>query len=313
LKGVGTRDPTNQGAKIMTTKILITGSSGGFGRLIVERLLGDGHRVVASMRDPQGRNREVAEALRAAGADVLEIDVTDDDSVEAGVRRAVETLGGLDALVNNAGIGSVGLQESYTTDDYKRLFDVNVFGVQRMNRATIPHFRAQRRGLLVHVSSLLGRITIPFYGPYNSTKWALEAMAENYRTELSAFGIESVLVEPGGFATTFIDHLMRPSDGARNTQYGAMAGAPESALAGFESVLEANPQQDPRKVAEAVGDLVGMEAGTRPFRTVVDELGMGVPVHQYNEHLHELTRGIYTNFGTSEMLDVKLEARGAKG
>jgi NAD(P)-dependent dehydrogenase (short-subunit alcohol dehydrogenase family) len=290
----------------MTAKILITGSSGGFGRLIVEHLLEHGHQVVASMRDPEGRNREVAEALRDAGASIIALDVTDDASVERGVERGVELLGGLDVLINNAGVGAVGLQESYTTDDYKRLFDVNVFGVQRMNRAVIPHFRARRHGLLVHVSSLLGRITIPFYGPYNSTKWALEAMAENYRTELSAFGIESVVVEPGGFATTFIDHLMSPSDTERNVQYGAMSTAPEAALAGFENVLEATPAQDPRNVAKAIADLVAMDAGARPFRTVVDNLGMGAPVDQYNEHLHELTRSIYTSFGTADMLTVKL-------
>jgi NAD(P)-dependent dehydrogenase (short-subunit alcohol dehydrogenase family) len=289
----------------MSAKILITGSSGGFGNLIVKRLLAEGHAVAASMRDPDNRNRAIAAELRAAGAVVIEIDVTDDGSVSRGVECAIAELGGLDVLVNNAGVGVVGLQESYTADDYKRLFDINVFGVQRMNRAVIPHFRAQKHGLLVHVSSLLGRITIPFYGPYNSTKWALEAMAENYRAELSSFGIESVIVEPGGYATTFIDHLLRPSDTARNAQYGGMAAAPESALTGFEGVLKANPQQDPQNVAKAIARLVEMPLGSRPFRTVVDNLGMGDPVSRYNEHLQELTRGIYTNFGTAEMLTVK--------
>jgi NAD(P)-dependent dehydrogenase (short-subunit alcohol dehydrogenase family) len=290
----------------MSKKILITGASGGFGGLITEGLLARGHRVAASMRDPDGRNRAVADKLRRAGATVLEIDVTSDASVSQGAARAIEQLGGLDVLVNNAGVGVIGLQESYTADDYKRLFDVNVFGVQRMNRAVIPHFRAQRRGALVHVSSLLGRITIPFYGPYNSTKWALEAMAENYRSELSAFGIESVIVEPGGYATSFIDHLMRPSDTARTAEYGAMAGAPDAALSGFENVLKANPQQDPHDVARAIAELVELPAGQRPFRTVVDHLGMGDPVARYNEHLHELTRSIYTNFGTADMLTVKV-------
>lgn len=289
----------------MSAKILITGASGGFGTLIVKSLLSRGHAVAASMRDVMGRNRAVAEDLRAQGAIVIEIDVTDDTSVNQGVQSAIAKLGGLDVLINNAGLGVVGLQESYTADDYMRLFNINVFGVQRMNRAVIPHLRSQRRGLLVHVSSLLGRITIPFYGPYNSTKWALEAMAENYRTELSAFGIESVIVEPGGYATSFIDHLMRPSDTARNAQYGAMAEAPDAALSSFESVLRANPQQDPENVAKAIAELVELPSGKRPFRTVVDNLGMGDPVSRYNEHLHDLTRGIYTNFGTAEMLTVK--------
>jgi NAD(P)-dependent dehydrogenase (short-subunit alcohol dehydrogenase family) len=290
----------------MSAKILVTGASGGFGNLIVKGLLASGHRVAASMRDPGGRNRRVADELRAAGALVVDIDVTDDASVESGVASTLQQLEGLDVLINNAGVGVIGLQESYTADDYKKLFDVNVFGVQRMNRAVIPSFRDKKRGLIVHVSSLLGRITIPFYGPYNSTKWALEAMAENYRSELSGFGIESVIVEPGGYATSFIDHLMRPSDTARNAQYGAMASAPDAALSGFEHVLKANPQQDPQNVARAIAELVELPAGERPFRTVVDQLGMGENVSRYNEHLHELTRGIYTNFGTADMLRVKL-------
>lgn len=290
----------------MTTKVLITGTSGAFGRMITESLLAKGHQVAAAMRDPHGRNRELAANLQKAGAVIVEIDVTSDQSVEQGVAAAIKQLGGLDVLINNAGIGVVGLQESYTADDYFNLFNINVFGVQRMNRAVIPHFRAQQRGLLVHISSLLGRITIPFYGPYNSSKWALEAMAENYRTELSAFGIESVLVEPGGYPTSFIDRLMSPSDRSREPDYGDMAQAPAAALANFEAVLAANPQQNPQHVADAVVELIETPAGKRAFRTTVDQLGMGDAIAQYNDHLDQLTRGIYQNFGTAQMLEVKL-------
>jgi NAD(P)-dependent dehydrogenase (short-subunit alcohol dehydrogenase family) len=289
----------------MSSKILVTGSNGGFGGLIVKGLLARGHAVAASMRDPGGRNKQAAEAMRAAGAKVVEIDVTDDGSVNRGVEQAVGALGGLDVLINNAGVGVLGLQEAYTADDYKRLFDINVFGVQRMNRAVIPHFRRQKQGLLMHVSSLLGRIAVPFYGPYQSSKWALEAMAENYRSELSGFGIETVIVEPGGFPTTFVENLMRPSDKGRDAQYGAMAGAPEAALNNFESFMKANPQQDPALVGEAIANLVAMPLGTRPFRTAVDRMGMGDPVAKYNEHLAELTRAILTNFGTAGMLQVQ--------
>ncbi|MCA9524150.1 MAG: SDR family NAD(P)-dependent oxidoreductase, partial [Myxococcales bacterium] len=180
----------------MSEQILITGANGGFGTLIVDALLDAGHRVAASMRAVTGRNAAVAERLRQRGAQLIEIDVTHDASVEAGVRAAAEALGGLTVLINNAGVGVSGLQEAFTADDFKRLFDVNVVGVQRMNRAVLPLFREQHNGLLVHVSSLLGRITVPFYGPYNATKWAVEALAETYRVELSPFGVETVVVEP---------------------------------------------------------------------------------------------------------------------
>jgi NAD(P)-dependent dehydrogenase (short-subunit alcohol dehydrogenase family) len=290
----------------MKQKILITGASSGFGTLTTLKLLEQGHTVIASMRDPEGRNKPAADRLSDAGAAIVEIDVTDDNSVDRGVARAVEIAGGLDVLINNAGIGVLGLQENFTTDDWQRLFDINVFGVQRMNRAVLPLFRKQHSGLLIFVSSVLGRITIPFYGPYNASKWAVEAMAENYRAELSAFGIESSIIEPGGYPTSFIDRLMKPSDIARDGEYGDMAQAPAAALTSFEQALEANPQQDPQNVANSIAELVDTPAGQRPFRTVVDKLGMGEPVEGYNGHLAEVTSGIYNAFGMSGMLQLKV-------
>ena len=290
----------------MSQRILITGANGGFGELATRALLEAGHTVVASMRDLEGRNQTMADAFRSAGAHTVDIDVTSDESVTAGVAAAIETAGGLDVLVNNAGIGVMGLQENYTAGDMQRLFDINVFGVQRMNRAVLPLFRRQGSGLLLHVSSVLGRITIPFYGPYNASKWALEALAENYRTELSGFGVDSCLLEPGGFPTTFVERLMRPSDTSRDADYGDFAAAPAAALEGFEEALAANPAQDPALVAQAIVDLVDTPAGERPFRTVVDKMGMGEPVEAYNQHLAEVTRGIYTAFGTADMLELKV-------
>jgi NAD(P)-dependent dehydrogenase (short-subunit alcohol dehydrogenase family) len=258
------------------------------------------------MRDIDGRNRVVAEQLKNAGAHIVEIDVTKEKSVNKGVRAAIEAAGGLDVLVNNAGIGVLGLQEAFTPEDWQRLFDINVFGVQRMNRAIIPFFRKQQSGLLVHVSSLLGRITIPFYGPYNASKWALEALVENYRSELSTFGIDSCIVEPGGYPTTFIDRLLKPSDTSRDAEYGDMAQAPDSALANFEQALAANQQQDPHNVANAIAKVIDTPAGQRPFRTVVDKLGMGEPVEAYNDQLHQITSGIYNAFGMQSMLELKV-------
>jgi NAD(P)-dependent dehydrogenase (short-subunit alcohol dehydrogenase family) len=114
------------------------------------------------MRDVNGRNKSTADALSALGAIIVELDVTNDDSVTNGVAKAIESLGGLDVLMNNAGIGSAGMLEFFTTDDFKKLYEVNVFGVQRMNRAVVPFFRNQKSGLIIYTSSLLGRIALPF-------------------------------------------------------------------------------------------------------------------------------------------------------
>jgi NAD(P)-dependent dehydrogenase (short-subunit alcohol dehydrogenase family) len=157
----------------------------------------------------------------------------------------------------------------------------------------------------VQISSLLGRITLPFYGPYNASKWALEALSENYRTELSQFGIDVAIVEPGGFPTNFMERLVHPSDPSRHESYGEFAEAPATAFAEFEQALKANPAQDPQLVADAVAQVINTPAGKREFRTPVDRMGMSEPIKEYNQHLAQLTDRIYTAFGTQDMLTLK--------
>ncbi len=291
--------------------ILITGASSGFGKLIVTDLVAAGHRVVGSMRDIAGRNAAATEEFKAMGVEVVEIDVTDDASVEAGVASASELLGTVDALINNAGVGSHGLQENFSADDFRRLFDINVFGVQRMIRAVLPDMRSRGEGLILNISSLLGRVALPFYGPYNASKWALEAVSENYRAELSAFGVDVAIVEPGGFPTRFIDNLMQPTSRDRDPGYGDMAGAPKATLEGFEGFLAANPQQNPQLVADAVIEVIGTVPGTRPFRTEVDRIGMAEPLKGYNDHLAQVTAGLFANLGMEEMLTLKTDRKKA--
>jgi NAD(P)-dependent dehydrogenase (short-subunit alcohol dehydrogenase family) len=288
----------------MSKKILMTGASGGFGKLTVAKLIANGNQVAAGMRDVAGRNKSTAEALTALGAIVIELDVTNDSSVTNGVNTAIEKLGGLDVLMNNAGIGSSGMLEFFTIADFQKLYEVNVFGVQRMNRAVVPFFRKQQSGLIVYTSSLLGRITLPFYGLYQSSKWALEALAENYRAELSTFGIENCIIEPGGFPTTFAENLMSPSDASQTDAYGDFMHAPKKMGENFHAVLMNNPQQDPQRVADAFAELISKPVGEKPFRTTVDFIGMGNHVAKYNEHLGQVTTGLYTNFGIAGMLSV---------
>lgn len=291
--------------------ILITGANSGFGKLIVTDLLAAGHNVVGSLRDIARRNASSAAELEARGMTVVEIDVTDDSSVESGVAQAVHELGHIDVLINNAGIGTHGLQENFSPDDFRRLFEINVFGVQRMSRAVLPAMRAKGSGLILNISSLLGRVALPFYGPYNASKWALEALSENYRIELSAFGVDVAMVEPGGFPTQFISSLMHPTSRDRDAGYGDLAGAPKAALEGFEEFLAANPQQNPQLVADAVIDVIGRSPGTRPFRSVVDRIGMGEPLEAYNEQLASVTTSIFTNMGIEGMLQLNTDAKEA--
>jgi len=289
----------------MSKNILITGASSGFGKLTTQTLLKAGHTVVASMRGMADKNQSVAAELQSAGAHIVEIDVTSDDSVTKGVDAALEMAAGIDVVVNNAGMGVIGLQESFTPEDWQGLFDINVFGVQRVNRAVLPHMREKNSGLLVHITSILGRMVLPFYGPYNASKWAMEALAENYRVELSGFGIDVCIVEPGGFPTNFMDKLLKPGDPARDAGYGEFAQAPLALFTNFEKALAENPAQNPQNVADAMADLVDTPAGQRSFRTVVDKMGMGDPIAGYNEQLAQITAGIYNAFGMGDMLTLK--------
>ena len=200
---------------------------------------------------------------------MLEIDVTCDRSVDRGIESILEQAGRIDVLVNNAGVMNVGVSEAFTLEEVQRQFDVNVYGSVRMNRAVLPSMRKRRSGLLIQLSSLAGRVVFPFFGIYSASKFAVEALAESYRYELSSFGVDSVIVEPGPFWTTLIDKSPHPkSDPQRLVSYGEVASVPNSMLVSFTEFLTADGAPDPQSVADAIGDLVRM-TGPRPLRTVV--------------------------------------------
>ena len=285
-------------------KILITGIAGGFGKPTAFALLEKGYAVAGSVRSREGKNAAAIAELETAGATIIEMDVTDTDSTERGVSEAIAALGGLDILFNNAGIGSYGIQELMSPEAMARVFEVNVMGVQRVMRAALPHLRSQGRGTVLYTSSLIGRIATPFYGTYSASKWALEAIVECYRSELSGFGIESCLIEPGAMPTAFFNDLIQVNDPIREAQYGDFAAVPALSAAGLAQMLEAMPEQRPERVVEAVVSLLALPFGQKPFRTVVDHTGVGPYIERYNAELHDITRSVFTNFGIAQMLDL---------
>lgn len=288
----------------MENKILITGASGAFGSLTCQTLSEKGYQVVGTMRSTKGKNEKIATELKSKGVHLVEMDVTNEESVNAGVAEAIEILGGLDIIFNNAGIGSNGIQELFTAEEMQRVFDVNVFGVQRVMRAVLPHFRNQGRGTILHTSSCIGRVTTPFLGIYSASKYALESIAEGYRAELAGFGIESCIIEPGGMPTAFMGGMLTPSDTERAAQYGEMVHLPEASLGGYVQALESNPMQRPQQIANAVVNLLELPFGEKPFRTVVDFMGLKDLIEPYNESLQNTTQQLYTNMGTEGMLSL---------
>jgi NADP-dependent 3-hydroxy acid dehydrogenase YdfG len=195
----------------MSKTILITGASSGFGRDTAETLFRAGHTVYASMRRAQGKNREAAEALRKLGIKTVELDVSDDASVEAGVKKVLADAGKIDVLVNNAGIASVGVTEAFTAEQTKVIFDTNVIGLLRVTRAVLPSMRQTRDGLIINIGSILGRVTFPFLGIYGASKFAVEAQTDSLRYEVSQLGVEVVEVA----AERLPDQLFRQHSDAR--------------------------------------------------------------------------------------------------
>jgi NAD(P)-dependent dehydrogenase (short-subunit alcohol dehydrogenase family) len=281
-------------------RILVTGASGAVGRATCELLADRGHRVTGTMRSRRGRNAEAAEALEKLGVGVGEMDVTDADSVEAGVTAAIEALGGLDVVFNNAGIGSYGIQELFSAAEMHRVFDVNVYGVQRVMRAVLPHLRAQGSGTIGYTSSLIGRIAIPFYATYCASKWALEAIAQSYRAELARFGIDSFVVEPGALPTPFLEGMLTPGD--VSDDYAPEAAALEPSRKGMVEWLKTNPEQSPEMVARIVAEVIDTPPGEKPFRVVADRTGMGEGIIGYNEALGRVTRSVYAANGMEALL-----------
>ncbi len=181
--------------------ILITGCSSGIGRATAIEAAARGHRVFATARNPETlRDLESRGRIRA-----LALDVTDAASIRDAVASVLAEAGQVDALVNNAGYGQYGAAEDVTAEEWKRQFDVNLFGAIEAARAVLPAMREKRRGTIVNVSSVAGKIAIPFAAPYCASKHALEAFSDALRIEVAPFGIRVAVIEAGPIETRFGD------------------------------------------------------------------------------------------------------------
>jgi NAD(P)-dependent dehydrogenase (short-subunit alcohol dehydrogenase family) len=259
------------------SNILITGTSTGFGFLTVKTLLGAGHVVFATMRDSTGRNAEKVAALKDAAASapgtlhVLDLDVTREPSVNRAVAEAIATAGHLDVVINNAGQSTMGQLEAFTPEQFQAVFDINVFGVQRVMRAVLPHMRGRKQGLIINFGSGLGRFVLPFFSPYSATKFAVESLSEAYAMELAPFNIEIAVIQPGAFPTEFTAKGLFP-EAERVATYGEHADLPQRMYKGFGEMMAGPHAPNPQMVADKVAELIAMPAGARPLRSVVDPI-----------------------------------------
>ncbi|MBV7267122.1 SDR family oxidoreductase [Erythrobacter ani] len=252
--------------------VLITGCSTGFGRLAAEHFARQGAKVFATMRNlPRPEAEELSALALNENLDlqVIEIDVMSDTQVEQGVKQAIAANGGpIDVLINNAGISYGGPLEIQDMAATLHTFDTNVFGPQRMIRAVLPGMREAKSGLIINVSSQLGRVIAPSYGMYSPTKFALEALSEGLAYELVPHGIEVTVIEPGGYPTMIWKNanensvaLLERSDGTHTSGYPALVNQLGKRTGGGST--------DPMDVPRAMAEVIAMPAGTRPLRRAV--------------------------------------------
>lgn len=271
----------------MSKTILITGASSGLGAMAAQALARAGHRVFASMRDLTAHDgkpaAEMEQLAREEGLALVPVtlDVTSQASADAAIAQILSDAGRLDVVVHNAGHMTFGPAEAFTPEQMARVYDVNVLGTQRVNRAALPHLRASGRALLLWIGSSSTRGgTPPFLAPYFAAKAGMDALAQSYALELARFGIETTILVPGALTkgTMHFEHATPPEDGERADVYwsGPYHDTDKQALKGL-AVLEP-ADADVQSVARAIRDIVDMPHGRRPFRVHVDPSNDGAEI-----------------------------------
>lgn len=301
----------------MTIKqvIVITGASSGFGWMSAIALARAGHAVYAGMRETAGRNAPAVQRLQqlasGEGLDLhaIEMDIARQSSVDAAIEAILAIQGRLDVVVHNAGHMAYGPAEAFTPEQFAALYDTNVLGTQRVNRAVLPHLRARGRGLLLWVSSSSTRGgTPPYLAPYFAAKAGMDALAVSYAGELARWGIESSIVVPGAFTqgTNHFAHAGQPSDAAVATAYadGPTADLADVALRGLATLEPADA--DPQAVAAAIVGVVDAPYGRRPFRVHVDPAQDGAEV--VNGVADRVRAELLRRIGLGDLLHPRVEA-----
>lgn len=247
----------------MDKVILITGASSGIGRETAKLFQTKNWKVAATMRTP-----EKAEDLhKIADLEIFKLDVTDANSIQTAIKDVLEKFGRIDAVVNNAGYALAGAFEAASEEQIQRQFQTNVFGLMNVCREILPVFRKQKKGIIVNVASIGGRMTFPLYSLYNSTKWAVEGFSESLQYELEQFNIRVKIIEPGPIKTDFYD---RSQDLAQKEGLTAYDYFIDRALPTIQN--EGMNAPDGKIVAETIYE--AMTDGTKKLRYGVNTKGV---------------------------------------
>jgi NAD(P)-dependent dehydrogenase (short-subunit alcohol dehydrogenase family) len=223
---------------------LITGASRGLGRAFTEEALKAGHRVLATARNSEhlfDLASKFAESVR-----IVPLDVTNEEQAKNAVEAAIQTFGGLDVLVNNAGYGNVSSVEDTSLADFRAQIETNLFGVIIMTKAVLPYFREQRAGHFIQISSIGGRVGPAGRAAYAAAKFGVEGFSESLSKEVAPLGIRVTIVEPGGFRTDFAGSSTQLREG--RPEYDATVGA----TARFQRDYDGKQPGDPIRAAAAL-------------------------------------------------------------
>ncbi|MEV4641993.1 SDR family oxidoreductase [Actinoplanes sp. NPDC049548] len=292
----------------MSKTVVVTGASSGFGAMTVRALAAAGHTVYAGMRDVGGRNAQAAADLaehagsRQVREHAIEMDVSDQTSVDAAVDRIISETGRIDVVVHNAGHMTLGPVEAFTVEQLASVYDTNVLSTQRVNRAVLPHLRRQRDGLLVWVGSSSARgATPPYLGPYFAAKAAEDSLAVSIAAEVARFGIETSIIVPGSFTTgtNHYAHAGRPQDTTVVQEYDEVYAGVMDDLLQRQAAL-APPDADPGEVARQITRVVDLPRGSRPYRVYIDPAQDGAEeVFRIGDRIR---RDFYRTIGYEELL-----------
>jgi NAD(P)-dependent dehydrogenase (short-subunit alcohol dehydrogenase family) len=287
--------------------ILITGASSGIGNAISRATAAAGHTVYASMRDVAGRNAPQAGELADFAAErkltlrPIELDVSDQASADAAIAAILDAEGRLDVVVHNAGHLARGFAEAFTAEQLAAIYDVNVFGQHRVNRACLPAMRAAGAGYLVYVGSTTTPVPPPFMAPYATSKAAGDLLAQTTAYELRPLGIETTIVMPGALR--------------EGTNHSLHATAPETdlteAYAALEPMMQSvgryiatstSPDASTADVGAEVVRLLDLPFGTRPQRVLIDFQRSGL--ERITDRVADVTEEVLTAMGVGQMLHV---------
>lgn len=237
----------------MNKVALVTGSSSGIGLETALSLARDGYNTFASMRDTKKAGElEYAAKKENLKINVIELDVDSEESIISAIKKIMEESGRIDVLVNNAGYGQFGCTEDVSIEDFRKQFETNFFSIVRIIQEVSPIMRNQKSGIIVNISSVVGRLGLPGSSAYISTKFALEGLSECLRYELGQFGVKTTLIEPGVIKTNFFNSLKIPESKA-DPKYKELT---DNILAGLKMMSELGtpPSEVAKVILKAIHD-----------------------------------------------------------